>query len=405
MRGHGFVEGQGRGVAGTGDDAHDPRTQRTAPTGVFVGVLKRIDADVDEASGAEPRGEHTGRDDDAHHVGVALTHAVEELLGEFLRIAAADGQGADRTDHHSLSHAHLDCGHPEVAADEDGDGNEHHERLQNGRREVILLLQLAFVNLSVRVTLVVTQNEADKEHAHDEDRTAHQRIGGVEADEVHHFHVGHLRHVRVVRRTGREIGTDRTGQHRRCGSSRLNAGAEHHGNQSRTHGRGAARSRRNGDVHEERDHRADGDEENAQTAHRRSQIMNERTVALRVACGKSKAHRRADCHHERVVRHGLGELIERSHGIQTDAAEQQACADQHETRFITFNECPDRHNNDGKSNPCGKGHTSSGDEVSIFMLSLQWGNIEVRPRAAGFCHPQHRRLSLVRYAFRQHLLR
>ena len=60
VRGHSFVEGLGGSVAGTGDDAHDPRTEGAAPTGEFVGVLKGGDGGGNETRGAETGGENAG---------------------------------------------------------------------------------------------------------------------------------------------------------------------------------------------------------------------------------------------------------------------------------------------------------------------------------------------------------
>lgn len=54
VRGHGFVEGLGGRVAGTGDDAHDPRTDGAAPTGEFIGILQGGDGGVDEAVARRP---------------------------------------------------------------------------------------------------------------------------------------------------------------------------------------------------------------------------------------------------------------------------------------------------------------------------------------------------------------
>ena len=64
----------------------------------------------------------------------------------------------------------------------------------------------------------------------------------MEADELHHVNVRHVGHVRIVGRTRREVGADRTGKHRSSGAGRLNARAEHHRNQRGTDGCRAAGS-------------------------------------------------------------------------------------------------------------------------------------------------------------------
>ena len=125
----------------------------------------------------------------------------------------------------------------------------------------------------------------------------------MRSDELHHVHAGHLGNERVVRGTRREVGADRTGQHGSGGGSRLNARTQHQRNQRRAHSSGATGCRGNGDVHEERNHRRDGNQEKTHAANRCGQVVHKRTVALRVSRRKSKTHRAADCHNERVVRH------------------------------------------------------------------------------------------------------
>ena len=160
----------------------------------------------------------------------------------------------------------------------------------------------------------------------------------VEADEVHHFHVGHVGDVRVVGRAGREVGADRAGENRSSGARGTDAGAQHHGNKRGAHGGGAARSRRNGDVHEERDHRADGNEEDAEAADRAREIVNERAVGAGVLGDEGKTHRAADCHHEGGIRHRLREGVEAAHQVPGNEAEEETRSDQHESCFISLDE-------------------------------------------------------------------
>ena len=203
MRRHRFVKGQRCSVTRTRDHTHDPGTEGTAPASDVVGVLQSVDASIDQTRGAQTGGKNGG-DDDAEHIGVALAHTVKELLGEFLRIAQRNNQSADGTDQHSLSHAHLDSGDPHIADDQNRDRNERHESLERIGREVIVL-DLGFVDLSIRIALAVTHQEADHSRANHQDGAAHQRVVGMRTDEFHHIHAGHLCDERIVRGTRREI--------------------------------------------------------------------------------------------------------------------------------------------------------------------------------------------------------
>ena len=91
-------------------------------------------------------------------------------------------ESADSTDQHSLSNAHLEGRDPKVTCNEDNDRNERDKGLERGRREVVLSLELGLVNLSVRITLVVAHKEGNDQDTNDEDGTAHQGEGHMEAD-------------------------------------------------------------------------------------------------------------------------------------------------------------------------------------------------------------------------------
>ena len=173
----------------------------------------------------------------------------------------------------------------------------------------------------------------------------------MRADEFHHVHASHLGDERVVRGTRREIRADRAGQNGCSSGGRLNARAQHQRNQRGAHGGGAARGRRNGDVHEERDHCRDRDQEKAQAANRSGQVVHERAVALRVSSRKGKAHRTADCHDERIVRHRLGKLVQTHHRVKTDDAQEKTGGNQHQSRFPTLDQCPNGHEDHCNGNP------------------------------------------------------
>ena len=369
MRGHGFVEGLGGSVAGTGDDAHDPRAEGAAPAGEFVGVLKGGDGGVNETRGAETGGEHAGGDDDAHHVGIALAHAAEEFLRELLRVGAGDDESGDGADQHGLGNAHLDGRNAGVAEHEDGNGHERNDGLERGRNEVHLL-ELGFVDLGVLVTLVVAEDEGDESNADDEDGAAHQGERGVVGDEVHFRHLGHVGDEDVVGRARREVRTDRAAENGSGGGGRLDAGAEHHRNERRTDGGSAAGGRRNGDVDEERDRRADRQQEDAEAADRGGEVVNERTVTLRVGSHEGKAHRAADCHDEGLVRHGLAHGVKTVHRVKTNAAEEETGGQKHQSRFIALDQGPDRNERHGNGDPALNRHKKL---QILWLLSVFMG--------------------------------
>ena len=160
--------------------------------------------------------------------------------------SVASQQRDDSTQDHGLSNAHLHCRNPNVTNDQDDDRNERQESLDNVRLEVVV----RFLNLSNSrlVTLVVAQNDSNSHDTEDHECTAGQGPRTVESDEVHDFHAGHVSNESVVRRTRREVRTDRTTHHSSSGSSRLNTSAEHHRDQRGTDSSGTASSRRDSDV-------------------------------------------------------------------------------------------------------------------------------------------------------------
>ena len=85
----------------------------------------------------------------------------------------------------------------------------------------------------------------------------------MRADKVHHIHVSHLGNERIVRGARRQVRADRTGQDGSRRRRRLNTGAKHHGDERGTDRSRATGSRRKRDVHEERDDRANRNQENA----------------------------------------------------------------------------------------------------------------------------------------------
>ncbi|CDE76619.1 unknown [Sutterella sp. CAG:521] len=112
----------------------------------------------------------------------------------------------------------------------------------------------------------------------------------MEGDEIHHVDASHFSNERVVGRTRREIRTDRTTHHCSSGSGGFDTGTQHHRDQRRTHGSSTTGCRRNSDVNEEGHSRADRDQEDAQTADRSGQIVNETAVTLGVICNECKTH-------------------------------------------------------------------------------------------------------------------
>ena len=205
---------------------------------------------------------------------------------------------------------------------------------------------------------MVAKEDADEEQADNQDGTAEDRPHGVEGDEVHHVNAGHFSNERVVGRTRREVRTDRAAHHGSSGSGGLDASAQHHRDQRRTHGGGATGGRRNCDVNEERNSRADRDEENAQTTNRSGQVVNETAVTLSVVRNKSKTHGRADCHHQGVIGHGLGKRVKSTHRVHGHQAEHKASGEQNKASFQSFDQSVNRQNRNGYSQPFKQRHVN-----------------------------------------------
>ena len=70
LKGNGFIEGEGGGVARTGNDAHEVGAEATAHSGPFVRLRKGRNHQVDHARGAKTRRKDARRDDDAEDLGV-----------------------------------------------------------------------------------------------------------------------------------------------------------------------------------------------------------------------------------------------------------------------------------------------------------------------------------------------
>ena len=304
-------------------------------------MLQDVNERIDQTGSTQTGSKHTGGDDDTHHVGVALAHTVEEALGEFLRVCTVNSKGEQQGDHgtqdHGLCHTHLDDRQPDVTDNEDRDRNERHDSLKSIRLEGFFFL-LNFGSGFNLFTLVVAQNHADDEQTDNQDGAAEQRPNGVVGDEVHHVNAGHFSNERVVRRTRREVRTDRTTHHGSGSGGRLNTGTQHHRDQRRTHGSSTTCGRRNSDVNEEGHSRADRDQEDAQTADRSGQVVNETAVTFGVICNESKTHRRADCHHQRIIGHGLSKRIQSAHRVHRHQAEHEASGEEHEARFQSFDQ-------------------------------------------------------------------
>ena len=133
MRGHGFIEGKRRRVARTRQHAQNEGADAAADLRNLVGVLEEFHKEVDDAAGAQPRREHTGRNDDAHDVGVAFAHAVKELLRHGLGIGARHDERVDHTDQHGGRDRNLHAGNPQREDDEENHGNERSQRKKNVR--------------------------------------------------------------------------------------------------------------------------------------------------------------------------------------------------------------------------------------------------------------------------------
>lgn len=203
MRRHGFVKREGGRVTGTGQNAEDEGAEAAADLGDFVGVRQELNEKVDHAAGAKTGRKHAGSNDDAEDVGVAFTHAVEELLRGFLRIRAGDGKRIHGTDQHGRGNGNLDAGDPE------GDDNKEHHRNErsDGVEDVHLEFRIGcsgilreFAFKAFRTVVLV--DHADDRHQNDGGNAETQGHHAVRTDEGHHVHAGELRNERVMRDAG-----------------------------------------------------------------------------------------------------------------------------------------------------------------------------------------------------------
>lgn len=282
VRRHSFVESERGGVTGTGDRAQEPRAQGTAPTGDVVGFAQKVNEGVDQTGSTETSGENTSGDDDAQDVAVAVTQAVKERLGEFLRVRARDEQADDGTEHHSLGHAHLDLRNNGVAQNQDDDRKKRHQSENNVRARDFFLLVVNLHLDVVRGFALILKEDAHQEDTDDAHAPEHHTVGGVKGDQVHDFHVGDLGDVGVVSGARREHAAGGTHHDSGSGHGGTDTSAKHHRNERGAHGSSAARSRGNGHVNHHGNSRADRHEENAQAADRLREQMHQVLVALRV---------------------------------------------------------------------------------------------------------------------------
>ena len=81
----------------------------------------------------------------------------------------------------------------------------------------------------------------------------------MQADEVHHVHIGNFGNNTVVACSRRNVGAESAHQDSGAGSGRTDACADHHWDEGCTHGSGTAGCRRNGNVDEACDDGGGGD--------------------------------------------------------------------------------------------------------------------------------------------------
>ena len=87
--------------------------------------------------------------------------------------------------------------------------------------------------------------------------------------------------------------------------------------------------------------------------------MNKTAVTFGVVSNESETHRRADCHHQGVIGHGLSKRIQRTHRIHGYQAEHETGCKEHETRFQSFDQGIHRQNRNGNCQPFKQRHEKS----------------------------------------------